>query len=183
MKHEQREAARHFRCPRCGADLGMFDSFQDVAPCSRCGWHRTDQRGAEAEPDKTSHSRWVNSVGLLILGAVSPLVVLIGMSVAIVAGPLALLLAPLAGILVGRMLCGFVYAKEGPRWFWYYVGAGLAVWLPVVGWICWGRHPVDNADNGWGGFALGLGMMMELGAVGSWLVGVVWTWLGACKQD
>ena len=98
MKHEQREAARHFRCPRCGADLGMFDSFQEVARCPLCGWHRTGQHGIEAEPGKTPHARWVNSVGLLILGAVSPLVVLVGMSVAFVTGPLAVLLAPVCGI-------------------------------------------------------------------------------------
>jgi hypothetical protein len=60
--------------------------------------------------------------------------------------------------------------------FWYYVGTGLAVWLPIAAWMLWARHPADP-DNGWGGFAEAFSMLLCLIALALWLIAVFWTWL------
>jgi len=179
---DQLASGRTFFCPRCRFELGTFTGFHEVKGCARCGWKRAGSGEPDAAPPETPR-RWVNAVGLLLIGALSPLLVLAAVAVSLSTGPLALIVAPAAGILVAKLLGGFVYAREGSRWFWYYVGAGCFAWLPAIGWMIWGNHTVSNPDNGWGGFALGLGMLLQLGAIVFWLLGAVWAWLAATKPD
>lgn len=174
---------RHFRCPRCGSDLGAIGLSDQTAACGRCGWSRRRADVTRSGPGMKPYQPWVTGIGLLIAGAVSPLIVLLGMSLAFVTGPLVFLAGPALGIVVARVLCGFIYDREGPRWFWYYLGAGVAVWLLWVGSTLWGRHPAGNPDNEWGGFALMTGTLIAVAAVFFWLIGAAWTWFAAQSQD
>ena len=173
--------ARHFRCPRCGAQLGLFQDGQNPTDCSRCGWHR-DFAIAPEHPDLPSTRAQRLSIGfiLLVIGAASPVLVFLSMGVTILTGPLALILAPILGFLCANLLCRFVYQRTGPHWYWYYVASGLLGPLLI---LVWPKHPqaAGGVDNGaaFAAPALAIGALLWLAGIVLWLLAAVYAWFRA----
>jgi hypothetical protein len=175
-------AARHFRCPRCSTQLGVFEPGKNPTDCPRCGWHHAGVV-SEQHPElpATPVQRLATGAGLLIIGVASPFLVFISMALTMVTGPLALVLAPALGLVCGNFLCRTVYERTGPRWYWYYVASGLVVPLLILLWPGH-HHPGGSGVNESAAFAMPAIMVVTLllgAGMVCWLVAAIYAWFKA----
>lgn len=174
------ELPRQFRCPRCGSQIGLFEERRNPTECPRCGWR---QEPGPENPDvpATPARRILIAIALFVIGVASPVLVMIGMAVTVVTGPLALLLAPVLGLLCGYGVCRVVYEQAGPRWFWYYIGCGL---VAPLGMFLWAEHPHPGAGFSDGAAlattaGMGVATLLMVGGVVVWLLAGTYIWFRA----